>query len=403
MKSKPEIWILTIALLATAAKLYCAATTMGTVDVRLYYDFARAIAQNGVVAMYPADPTFNHPPLLGSYLGLAFDWADGRGRMFAFLHRLPGILADLAVVLIFLLLRRRTGQPAWWALGLLAASPVSFMISGYHGNYDPLLALGLTLAATACIYRQPALCGLALGLSCQVKIIPILLAPAFFFYWWHRGHSRPFFLATALAVLAGWSAPLIAAPETFLRHVLAYNSTWGWWGISYLLHLSGIPELHGVSSAFAANPLQGAVINAMKLLVIGGALLVAWRRRACADEAIFTTVALVWAVFLAFAPGFGVQYLAWVSPFFLRHSERWFAIFTGSASLALFVFYDTISGGIPWEKGFRLVTLMGFWGPWMLLPWAVFLAYLVAARGELWPPETAGSDSAKAASKPAAA
>src|SRR5688572_15243509 len=126
MKSKPEIWILVIALLAMAAKLYCAATTIGTVDVKLYYDFARAIAQNGVVAMYPADPTFNHPPLLGSYLGLAFHSAGGNGRWFAFLHRLPGILADLAVVLILLQLRRRTGQPAWWALGLLAASPVSF-------------------------------------------------------------------------------------------------------------------------------------------------------------------------------------------------------------------------------------------------------------------------------------
>jgi hypothetical protein len=383
MKNKHELWIVIIALLATAAKLYCAATTIGTIDVGLYYKFAKFIAKNGVIAIYGADPTFNHPPLLGNYLGLAFQWAGGIGPRFAFFHRLPGIVADLLVVLIFLQLQRKTGKPSWWALGLLAASPISFMISGYHGNYDPLIALGLTLAAAACVYQRPALCGVFLGLTCQVKIIPILLAPALFFFWWHRGRNRAalFGAAAAATVLIGWSGPLIGAPEPFLKHVLAYNSTWGWWGFSYLLNISGIPAFDEVSSAFAANPVQGAVINAMKLIVIGGALLIAWRRRKCEEDGIFATIALTWAVFLFFAPGFGVQYLAWVSPFFLRHSERWFAIYTAAASAALFAFYHTISGGhIPWMMGSRMEALMGIWRPWLLLPWVVFGIYLVMER-----------------------
>jgi hypothetical protein len=83
-------------------------------------------------------------------------------------------------------------------------------------------------------------------------------------------------------------------------------------------------------------------------------------------------------VFLFFAPGFGVQYLAWVSPFFLRHSERWFAIYTASASAALFAFYHTISGSqFPWLMGSRMEALMGIWRPWLLLPWVMFGVYLV--------------------------
>ena len=38
-----------------------------------------------------------------------------------------------------------------WAAVMLAASPVSLMVSGYHGNTDPVMVMFLFLAGVACV------------------------------------------------------------------------------------------------------------------------------------------------------------------------------------------------------------------------------------------------------------
>jgi uncharacterized membrane protein len=376
---KPEYLVLLIALLAMAAKLYCAFTTVGTIDVLLFRDFARGVSDLGVVGMYN-DPTFNHPPLLGTYLGFIHDWAVDQPLRFPAYLRLPTIVADLLTVLVMLWVRRKTGRPSWWALGLLAASPISFMVSGYHGNFDGLIALGVALTAAACVGEQPMACGLLLGLTCQVKIIPALLGPIFFFYWLHRGKGRQFAIGIVSIVVAGWMVPLCAAPVQFLKHVIAYNSVWGWWGLSYLIHLMGGP---GVAPAPTSprTVLEIALTLAFKVTIVAGVIILAWKRRKVRSDEVFATVAFAWAIFLVMAPGFGVQYLVWISPVLLMHSERWFAAYTAAASSALFVFYNTVSFGMPWNRGFHLGSTMNQWEPWLLLPWGVLLALLAASTG----------------------
>src|SRR5208283_3429634 len=177
-----------------------------------------------------------------------------------------GILADFAVVLLALWIRRRTGQPPWWALALLAASPVCFMISGYHGNYDSLIPFGLMLAVVASMQRRAALAGVMLGLACQVKIIPLVMAPVLFFYWLHRGKAKGFTAATVITLVVGWSAPLFVIPATFVRQVLAYNSIWGWWGIPYLLSKSGLPGMDGIALFRPLTLPQTIVVDGLKLL-----------------------------------------------------------------------------------------------------------------------------------------
>ena len=45
---------------------------------------------------------------------------------------------------------------------------------------------------------------------------------------------------------------------------------------------------------------------------MNGPRALAWRRRKIPPAEIFQTLALVWAVFFVFAPGFGAEYLAWI-------------------------------------------------------------------------------------------
>lgn len=382
---KPEVLILALALLATAAKLYCAWTTIGTADVARFRDFGQTISDRGLVAMYRETPLFNHTPLVGTFAGLAYDLADGHGRPFARILRAPGIAADFLSVLVLLWLRRRTGRPAWWALALFAASPVSFMVSGFHGNVDSLVPLGLLLAGAACVGGEAALCGLCVGLSCQVKIIPVLLAPVFLFFWWQRGKAPAFTLTAAATGLIGWLLPLIAIPGIFLKNVLGYSSIWGVWGVTYLLRLTAAPALRGIAFA-TLTPAQATIITGLKIIVVAGVLAVAWRRRAVEPAGIFTTLALGWTVFFVFAPGFGVQYLVWLAPFFLFLSARWYAALTAASSVALFAFYTICAHGLPWDQAFLVQQAAERWTPWLVLPWATLAACLATS---LRPPRVA--------------
>jgi uncharacterized membrane protein len=252
------------------------------------------------------------------------------------------------------------------------------MISGFHGNVDSLVPLGLLLAGAACVGEEAALCGLFIGLSCQVKIIPILLAPVFFFFWWQRGKARAFTLTAAAIGLIGWLLPLLAIPGIFLRNVLGYSSIWGVWGVTYLLRITDAPALRGIAFA-TLTPTQSLIIAALKIIVVAGVLALAWRRRAVAAEGVFTTLALAWTVFFVFAPGFGVQYLVWLAPFFLFLSERWYLALTAASSVALFEFYTICAGGLPWDKAFLVQQVAERWTPWLVLPWAVLAACLGAS------------------------
>ena len=378
---KPELFILVLALVATTAKLYCAWTTIGTADIGRFREFGHTISDQGLTAMYRETPLFNHTPLVGTFAGFAYDLAEGRGRPFARIFRVPGIVADLLSVLVLLWLRRRTGRPAWWALALFAVSPISFMVSGFHGNVDPLVPLALLLACAACVGGEAALCGLCIGLACQVKIIPVLLAPVFFFHWLHREKARVFSVAAVVTGAVGWLLPLLAIPGVFLKNVLGYSSIWGVWGVTYLLRLTDATALRGIAFS-TLTPAQAGIITALKVLVVADVLALAWCRRAAGPADLLTTLALAWLVFFVFAPGFGVQYLVWPAPFFLFLSARWSAVFTAAGSVALGAFYTICAGGVPWDKAFLVQQAAPQWTPWLLLPWAAFATALLAWRRE---------------------
>ena len=369
----PRTLVLTLAVLALACRYYCAATTIGTSDVVSFWNFAHVIQRDGLLAMYRQTEYFNHTPLVGWFSQATLSLADGEQRFFAFYIRLPAVFADFFAVLALLQWREKSARPAWWALAVFAASPVAFMVSGYHGNVDSVMTLGVLLAALACATERPVWCGVWLGLACNIKIIPLLLVPAFFFLWLHRGKALRFSLPAALLVLAGWSYPLLTIPTTFLKNVLGYSGFSGVWGITYLLRISGLPAWRDVAFEI---PQQTIVIQGLKLLVVISALVVAWRCRQAEPSAIFKTFALTWAIFFVFAPGFGAQYLAWLAPAFLVADERWYAALTATSSAALFAFYTIISGGLPWWQGFTVHAIAARWTPWLVLPWLTLAAYL---------------------------
>jgi len=371
-------WIvISAAALAALLKLYCAWTTFGTTDVELFAIFGKYITDNGLEATYRHWSIFNHTPLVANFVTSALALADipiakNCGVTFPFLLRLPGIIADFLVVLVLL---RVTGdykyRTAW--LVLFALSPVSFMVSGYHGNVDPVLVLFLVLAAWMCMKNQPLACGLFLGLACNVKIVGILLAPVFFFYWLHRGHALRLTAIIIVTCLAGWYEPLTEYPGLFIKNVFGYSSYWGSWGFTYWLRATGLPQFQSFIWANMA-PAQHLAVTILKCLVILGILALAWLRRSTPNSGIFTTLAYVWAVFFIFSPGVGAQYMIWLAPFVFIASPAWYLALTIASTAFMFVFYNTISHGMPWNVGFSTNDLTPIWTPWTNLPWLVLIS-----------------------------
>ena len=373
-------WVLTAALLALGVKLWVAAVTVGTNDAESFYNFGRFIWEHGLLAQYRATPEFNHTPLTGWFCAAAYGIAGGMG--FNWLLRAPGILADFCSVLVFLRWRDAKGSPPWWALALYALSPVSLMVSGYHGNVDSVMTFLLLLAARECCDDRAMASGLWLGLACNVKVIPLLVAPVLFFFWLARGRAREFSLPAAICILAGWAVPLIAIPRLFLSQVLGYGSNWGSWGLSCILRFAGAKCFDPVGFTGLTSA-QVVIMSILKVGIIALALWIAWRRRILPGEAMFSTLAFVWAAFFVLAPGVGAQYLVWIAPFLLLDSARWYAAVTFASGIFLAIFYQTISHEWPWHRGISTAELVPAWAGWSLVPWLTIAVYLIARRGEM--------------------
>jgi Glycosyltransferase family 87 len=379
--ASPAFWVVAAALVAVALKLCIALNTEGTNDVVFFHQFAHDLTQHGLEWTYRHRPKFNHPPLVSYFLrGIyslgAVPALQESGLTFPFLLRLPGIIADFVVVLLMLRLRKRWALPTW-SLLLLALSPVSIMVSGFHGNTDPVLVLFVALAAYLCVRNQPASCGVVLALSCGIKIVPALLLPAFFWFWYSRQKTMRFLFPFIVTVIAISIQPLLSFPLPFARNVLAYGSYWGLWGITYWMRLTGWSQF--VVIDYPNVPLaENIVSNALKLIIITAALMIAWRRRNMDSRGLFGSIAYVWLFFFAFSPGVGPQYLVWLMPFLLVLSPTVFAYVTAACSLFIFFFYNTIAAGLPWNLAASKNDIVDQWAPWAIWPWLTFVAALTA-------------------------
>lgn len=376
--------IIAVAALAAALKILIALATFGTNDVVAFYEFAKAIEAHGLSWTYEHSILFNHPPLVG-YLLRGLIWLTRQpaleqlGISFPFLLRLPGIVADFLVVLLLLFLGREYPQlrPPAWALLLFAASPVSLMITGFHGNTDPILVLFLLLASITAVRRHALLCGVFLALSCQVKIVPLLLFPIFFFYWVQQRRARWFLLAFIASSLLCCLEPLLVSPVSFARNVLGYGSFWGIWGVTYCLRMTGLHDF-ARASFLNLSPIQQLIVTILKLVIVLAILVLAWRRRKLSPPALFSSIGYAWLIFFVFSPGIAAQYLVWLAPFVLLLSPRLYAVLVAGSSIFLFALYTLSSGGFPWYFAHASTKLNVVSAHWAVLPWLILVGGLIA-------------------------
>jgi uncharacterized membrane protein len=252
---------------------------------------------------------------------------------FPFWIRLPAILADIGTVLV---VTRLIPGISKRLMVLLALNPVSILVSGFHGNTDPVMIFFVVLAVYLLKTSRFNWAAAAFGMAINIKVVPLLLVPAILAYIWTRKSARGviLFVSIAAVVVLALSMPYILSnPLAILKATLGYRGLYGRWGISLLL--VGFP-ISEAGHAIAYRVLQVLVI-ALTL-----ALAVYLNRRR-----IDLTYQIGLTFFLLFflTPAHALQYLAWPVPFILALGFWWSFAYYTSAGLYLFLTYNF------WSKG----------------------------------------------------
>ncbi|MET0135245.1 MAG: glycosyltransferase 87 family protein [Kibdelosporangium sp.] len=379
--------------MATVAKLFVAARTFGTNDVHSWISFAQGVRQFGPVELYghPFHNLYNHPPLSGRML-VAINWlVDHDIAGYVFLVKVPAVLADLVTaVLVFELVRlRRSIGEAAVAASLVVFSPALIVISGFHGNTDPLFVMFVLLSVYLLVVKKWAgAAGVAFALSISVKLIPIVLVPALLVILVRLGWRKLVaFAAGGLVVFALLWGPVVLNrwPE-FKRDVLQYNGVWArQWGFHQFadwLHLpSGFNE-------FFIGPGRFVV------LLLAGVLpaIIVWRRPLTYAPA---AIGLSLAMFLLISPAFAMQYLVWplAAAYFINF---WVAtVYNVITSVFIVLVYSNWNKAAPWDwwEGvavlFRPVDFVLMVITWVALTAVTVLGLLMLRRrpGDFLPAE----------------
>jgi hypothetical protein len=349
--------IVVCALLSFALKIVLAVNTYGTNDVifwegnlaKIRSDGGLALYRDGVQiirngALYHTEP-FNQPPFMIHLLRI-WGWvADLTGLPLRFWLRATGALADLgSLALVWRILVRSQGlKPTLPGLLLVALSPVSIMVSGFHGNTDPIMIFFVLLSVDCIESGRPAwLAGAALGMAMNIKIVPVLFVPAAILFLPSMRRRIEFAVGLGAVALAAW-LPLVAQdPLIAINRVFGYRGTLGHWGFSRFIRIA------------AAVLNLGDELNAGYLLVAKWTALTAvlaaaaWMNGRPQKPPLFLQFGWIAFLFLLFSPAFGAQYLAWLVPW-IAALEGWAVLFYWSASgLFLFEVYTYWSRGFPW-------------------------------------------------------
>ena len=332
---------------ATALKLEIAAHTFGTNDVHYWGQFAQGVRSFGPVGIYGHQfgvPRYNHGPLAGWML-VAINWLVENGvASFPLLIRAPACLADfVTALLVFELVRRaRSAREAAIAAVLVVWSPVLFVVSGFHGNTDPLFLMFTLLSVYLLVVRGWALAaGVAFATALSIKLVPVVLGPVLLVVLVRLGWRRLAAYLSGGALVFGllWVPVIISRWNAFRMQVFAYNGgPVRQWGLVQFLTWAHAPA---GTVAWLVGQGRFAIV-----LVSGlAAAAVAWRR----PDALVPAVGLSLVLFLLLSSAFSMQYLAWpLAGAYLINT--WAATgYNLAASAFIVVVYDHWNRALPWN------------------------------------------------------
>jgi hypothetical protein len=322
---KPSGRSILVALVALAfvMKVLLALFTLGSFDTLTWQRDLQLIHAHGVPALYQEgisyfspegrlliEQPFIHPPFIIHALRAGESLANATQLPLRFWIRFGCALADVAsLMLLGGILRHSGAEKVFERLCFVAICPAAILISGFHGNTDPIM-MTFVLASIYFLESRgaPGAAGVSLGMALNFKLAALMFTPALLLYT--PGIRRKFALGGAAAVtfLAGSIPYLVQEPRLILARIMEYKSQFGPWGIGRLC--ASLVHDGGLGVVCDAYSTQGRVV--VMLLITTAAIWATLRKN---PQSLLVQCGLAAFLFLALTPGFGVQYLAWLIPF----------------------------------------------------------------------------------------
>ena len=344
--------VIVVALAAMLVKLAIAARTYGSNDVGFWTAFAKGIRDFGPVEIYGrklATLPYNHAPLSGWMLAAINVLTDHTVLPLRFLIKLPAIFADVvtAIALFEIVRRERTLRGAAWTGVALSLSPVLLVISGYHGNTDPVFVMFAMLSVYFLIARTAGtgatvlagLAGVSYALSLSIKIVPVVLLPVLTLMAVRAGRARFVAFVVGFGAIMGllWGPVALANWTAYRQNVLEYGGIdRRQWGIVQFLHWLHVPESFVTT---LVGPGRFVVVAIAALLP----LVLAWRLPEYHTKA----AGLSLVFFLLLSTASATQYLAWTAAAALLVNFWSGLLYNLTAGAFLVYAYDRWSGGVP--------------------------------------------------------
>jgi hypothetical protein len=238
--------------------------------------------------------------------------------------------------------QRRSLREAALAASLVALSPMLLIVSGFHGNTDPVFVMFALLSGYLLVVRRvPILAGVAFGLALSIKLVPIVVLPTLLVLVAREGWRRAgaFGVGVGAAMLPLWLPVVLTKWTAFRTDVLGYAGVpLRQWGLIQVLKWAGLTP---AGEEFIAGPGRFAIL----LLCAGLPALLAWRRPTVAGPAL----GLALVLFLFLTPAFGMQYLSWAVAGAYLVSTGAATVFNAVGSVFMIVVYDHWNSAYPWD------------------------------------------------------
>jgi hypothetical protein len=365
--------VLLVLIVAFLVKCAMALFTYGTLDVTTWRMDVAAAKSVGVAALYREGvhyfvrglpypgQLFSHPPSMIHILRF-WDALETLTRLpLQFWMRFFCALADVGTVLVVwrLSLRSHGLMIDTKMLILLAACPILIMVSGFHGNTDPIMVFLLAASVYFVETGKTSRAALLFGLALCIKIVPALFGLCFLL---RIGNIRT---CARFIAIVGTTFAIAGMPY--------WISAW-----SDALHIFSSYNSSIWISTLAFQWLGVGTTTVKIALLLGVVGLSVWMNSNRMRTHLFIQVGTVTALFLAVAPGFGVQYFSWGVPWVVVlgvSNATAYYLLPGSFMARL---YTVWCSGVPWYAADDTSSKPGMSGAalllfaWLAVWWTLF-------------------------------
>jgi len=336
--------------------IYLGWATQGTNDAFMWESSARLAVQIDGIDLYRNlvdvhkdgqlyyKEHFNHPPFMITFLRIIWQLSQALEVPFVALFR--SVIAFFHFVGFFFISGTTTFQQSpLISRALIAIAPVPLLVAGFHANSDPMMICYLLASAWALENRRSPVCaGILFGMALNTKLVALFFIPSLFFYL--RGSKRLSCIGSMLiTAFLPWTPYLMTDPMVIITKTLGYASLTGIWGISFL-----------GKGSFAYSIIEPYIRYVLAAIIV----FVSWlANRYPARPPLLIQWGFSIHLFLFLAPGFGIQYLAWLSPWLATMAPQiifYSYLCQGAFQILLYTFW---SRGIPWDFADSITS-----GPW---------------------------------------